>query len=75
MQLNYIIMLFYCGALVSGYELVTLLEGTFPPLTIAASRALIAAITSFGFCLLTRQPIMPAFRRLVQGSRLLASLS
>jgi drug/metabolite transporter (DMT)-like permease len=63
MRLDYIVLLVFCGALVSGYELVKLLEDEFPPLRMAASRALLAALVLFLFCGLTRQPIAPALRR------------
>jgi len=64
MRLNYIVLLVFCGSLVCGYDLVKLLEDEFPPLMMAASRALLAALVLFLSCGLTRQPVMPALRRL-----------
>jgi drug/metabolite transporter (DMT)-like permease len=66
MKLDIVVLLTYCGCVVLGYELVGLLEDEFPPLTIAASRALLGALAIFLFCLLTRQPLVPAFRRSAQ---------
>jgi len=63
MRLNYIILLAFCGSLVCGYELVKVLEDAFPPLMMAAARALLAAMVIFLFCLIARQPLLPAFRR------------
>ncbi len=63
MRLNSIVLLVFCGSLVCGYELVKLLESEFPPLMMAASRALLAALVIFLFCMLARHPIVPAFRR------------
>jgi len=63
MRLNYIVLLFFCGSLVCGYELVKVLEDAFPPLMMAAARALLAATVIFLFCLIARQPLLPAFRR------------
>ena len=53
----------FCGSLVCAYELVKVLEDAFPPLMMAASRALLAAMVIFLFCLIARQPLLPAFRR------------
>lgn len=61
---DYLFLLLYCGCLACGYELVDLLEAEFPPLRMAASRALLAALMIFLFCGLARQPLGPAFRRL-----------
>jgi drug/metabolite transporter (DMT)-like permease len=66
MTLNYIVLLVLCGSLVCGFELVKLLEGEFPALTMAAARALLAAMAILFFCLLARQPVVPAFRRSAQ---------
>jgi len=36
MRFNYIVWLIFCGLLVCGYELVKVLEDTFPPLMMSA---------------------------------------
>ena len=54
MRLNYIVLLAFCGSLVCAYELVKVLEDAFPPLMMAASRALLAAMVIFLFCLIAR---------------------
>jgi hypothetical protein len=56
MTLNYSVLLVLCGPLVCGFELVKLLEGEFPALTMAAARTLLAAVVILLFCLLARQP-------------------
>lgn len=63
MKLNYIVLLAFCGSLVCGYELVRVLEDAFPPLMMAAARALLASMVIFVFCLIARQPLLPALRR------------
>lgn len=60
MGLNYLVLFIHSSCLTLGYEIVGLLENEFPPLGMAATRALLASLL---ICLLTRQSLGSALRR------------
>lgn len=61
--INIFILLIMSAAWASGYIIIKLEEGTFPPLILVAWRASIAAVAVLGFCLIARQRLKPAFAR------------